>query len=100
MDVHQLTINNQYDHHHHCHRLHPFILLLVHLLQLLGDVVDLHVHYQVGLVVHHHLNDVHHHRSASIIIHHPSSVIFARQPSPSSIFINHPSSSIIVMATT
>ena len=36
-----------------------FILLLVYLLHLLGDLVGLKVHHQVGLPVQHHDNDVH-----------------------------------------
>ena len=43
---------------------HPaFILLLIHLLYLLGDLADLHVHQQVGL-----LNDIHH--LANLLYHH------------------------------
>ena len=49
-----ISHNYDLDFYHHWRPLRPFILLLVHLPHLLGDLVSLQVHHQVGLHTHTH----------------------------------------------
>ena len=50
----KISKNYDLDFYHHWRPLRPFILLLVHLPHLLGDLVGPQVHHQVGLHTHTH----------------------------------------------